>query len=58
MKKKPIKRLSLGQKAEKALKEAVRKAIEEHRRAGQPIVVWQDGKVAKIPANKLKKTGS
>lgn len=48
----------LQKKAEKAIKVAVRKAIEEHRRAGQPIVIWKKGKVVKIPADKLKKTGS
>lgn len=48
----------LQKKAEKAIKVAVRKAIEEHRRAGQPIVIWKNGKVVTIPAGKLKKTGS
>lgn len=35
--------------AEKALKEAVAEAIEEHRRKGFPIVIWRDGKIVHIP---------
>ena len=44
---------TLAQKAEKALKIAVAKAIEEHRRSGDPIVVWEKGRVVKIPASRL-----
>lgn len=40
-------------KAEKALKEAVAKTIEDHRRTGDPIVVWKDGKVVKVPSEKI-----
>ncbi len=40
-------------KVEKALKAAALKAAEEHRRTGNPLVVWRDGKVVKIPANQL-----
>jgi len=57
MKKKTAIKLTLGQKAEKALKEAVRNVVREHTRAGLPLVVWKDGKVVKIPPSKLKKTG-
>ena len=35
-------------KAERALQEAVADAIEEHRRAGKPIVVARDGKPVKV----------
>lgn len=39
-------RISLLQKkAEVALKKAVRHVIEEHKRMGEPLVVWQKGKV-------------
>ncbi len=34
--------------AERALQEAVADAIEEHRRAGKPIVVARDGKPVKV----------
>ena len=40
-------------KARQALKEAVAAAIEDHRRTGDPIVVWKDGKVVKVPAEQL-----
>lgn len=42
-------RISLLQKkAEIALKKAVRRVIEEHKRMGQPLVVWRKGKVKLI----------
>ena len=41
------------QKAGKALRIAVAKTIEEHRISGDPIVVWKDGRVAKIPASRI-----
>lgn len=38
----------LQKKAEEALKKAVRGVIEEHKRMGQPLVIWQKGKVKLI----------
>ena len=38
-------------KAEHALQEAVTDAIEEHRRAGKPIVVARDGKPVRVDPN-------
>ncbi|HLD73560.1 MAG TPA: hypothetical protein VJB34_01505 [Bdellovibrionota bacterium] len=58
MKKRTNKKLTLGQKAEKALKEAVQDVIQDHQKSGLPLVVWKNSKVIKIPANKLRKTGS
>ena len=52
-KKRTRKIISIAQKAEKALKIAVANAIEEHRRSGDPIVVWEKGRVVKIPASRL-----
>ena len=40
-------------KADKALRVAVAKVIEDRRRSGDPLVVWQHGKVVKIPASRL-----
>ena len=40
-------------KAEKALKIAVAETIEDHRRNGDPIVVWKNGRVVKIPASRI-----
>ena len=36
-----------------ALKEAVAEAIAEHKRMGQPIVVWRGGQVTKIPPEEI-----
>ena len=44
-------KLHLG--AQKALKEAVRGVLEEHKRSGRPVVIWRDGKVAKVSASQL-----
>lgn len=44
---------SLHIKAEKALKEAVKEVIEDHKRSGRPLVIWRGGKVVKVPASKL-----
>jgi hypothetical protein len=41
----------LQTKAFKALKEAVREVIEEHRRSRRPLFVWRNGKVLKISAS-------
>jgi hypothetical protein len=38
---------------EAALNEAVRDALLDHKRAGNPIAVWRDGKVVIIPANEI-----
>ena len=43
----------LAYRAEKALKRAVAKAIDEHRRQGIPIAVWRDGKVVRVEPDQL-----
>ncbi|MFA6091647.1 MAG: hypothetical protein WCU88_04090 [Elusimicrobiota bacterium] len=52
MKKRPSLRGAplLIRKADKALKVAVAKVIAAHRKSGDPLVVWRNGKVVKIPA--------
>ena len=40
-------------RAEEALKKAVARAIADHKRTGDPIVVWRDGRVVKIPADQI-----
>lgn len=45
--------LSLSQKAEKALKEAVRKVVEDHKRTGDPLLIWRNGKVVKVSPNRI-----
>jgi hypothetical protein len=39
--------------AEKAIKEAARGVMEDHKRTGRPVIIWRDGKVAKVPASQL-----
>lgn len=39
----------LQKKAEEALKNAVRRMVEEHKRMGEPLVIWQKGKVKLVP---------
>ena len=56
MKEKKSKRdkaFALADLAERALKEAVREAIKDHKRTGDPIAVWRNGKVAKISAKAI-----
>jgi hypothetical protein len=38
-----------GREIDAAIAKAVREAILEHKRAGNPIAVWQDGSVVWIP---------
>lgn len=40
-------------KAEKAIKKAVAKTIQEHARTGDPLVIWRDGKVVLVQAKQL-----
>lgn len=37
----------------KAMKEAVRHALLTHKRAGNPIASWKDGRVVIIPADEI-----
>jgi hypothetical protein len=45
---------SLAYMAERALKEAVAEAIDEHRRNGAPIAVWRNGKVVPVPPARMR----
>ncbi len=42
------KRLNIQDKAELALKEAVKEVVEEHKKSGRPLYVWEDGKVKQV----------
>lgn len=37
----------------RALNKAAQDAVEIHRQAGVPLVVWRDGKVALVPAEQV-----
>ena len=45
----------LSQKAEKAMKKAVRGVIADRKMRGEPLIIWKNGKVVKIPASQLNK---
>ena len=45
----------LASMAEEALKEAVRETIQDHKRTGDPVVIWRNGRVAHVPASELLK---
>lgn len=44
---------SLHNKALAALKEAVKGVIENHKRTGRPLAIWENGKVKWVSAKSL-----
>ena len=46
-------KLTLFDKAELAMKAAIKKVVEQHKKDSRPLVVWENGKVKKIPASEL-----
>lgn len=48
------KRMSLQDKAEAALKKAVREVVEQHRKTGRPLAVWEKGRVVRISPHSVK----
>ncbi len=40
--------MTILDKAEAAMKEAVKRVVAEHQKAGRPLYVWRDGKVQKV----------
>jgi len=46
--KKDHKNMSLRDMAGEALREAVARVVEEHRKSGEPLAVWRDGKVVRF----------
>lgn len=48
------KRMSLQDKAEEAMRKAVRGVVEQHKKTGRPLAVWRDGKVALISPYSIK----
>jgi hypothetical protein len=46
--------MSLQDKAEAALKKAVRQVVERHKKNGRPLVVWENGKTVRISPNAVK----
>jgi hypothetical protein len=44
---------TIQDKAEKALKSAVRKLVLERKKTGESLYIWRNGKVTKVPASQL-----
>jgi hypothetical protein len=42
-----------GTAIQRALRESWLKAMDRHKRLGNPIVVWRDGKIVWIPAEEI-----
>jgi hypothetical protein len=45
--------VSHGKEVEEILRRAVRSALLEHKRAGNPVASWEEGRVVLIEANKI-----
>lgn len=45
--------IELHQKIDAGVKAAVAEAIEKHRRLGQSISIWQDGRIVTLTADKI-----
>ena len=48
------KRMTLQEKAEAAIKKAVKEVVENHKKTGRPLAVWKNGKTVLVPANRIK----
>ena len=48
------KRTSLQDKAEAALKKAIKEVVAHHKKTGRPLAVWQNGKTVRISPNTVK----
>ena len=48
------KRMSLQDKAEAALKKAVQKVVERHKKTGRPLAIWENGKTIRISPHAVK----
>jgi hypothetical protein len=48
------KRMSLQDKAEAAMKKAVKEVVERHKKTGRPLAIWKDGRTVLLPANKAR----
>jgi len=46
--------LPLAERGEIAFRTAVANVVKQHRQAGIPLAIWRNGKVALVPAGKLK----
>jgi hypothetical protein len=52
-KKRKLDDIPISIRAEKAIKKAVAETLADHKRTGDPIFIWRDGKVVQIPPEKI-----
>jgi hypothetical protein len=45
--------IACSEEVEQVLRRAVRQALRMHKRAGNPVAGWRDGKVVVIPAEEI-----
>ena len=48
------KRMSLQDKAEAALKKAIREVVKDHKKTGRPLALWRNGKTVLISPKLIK----
>ena len=48
------KRMSLQDKAEAALKKAVRGVVQRHKKSGRPLAIWENGRTVRISPEAVK----
>jgi hypothetical protein len=46
-------RVTLQDKAELAMKSAIREVVENHKKSGRPLAVWKNGRMIRISPSKL-----
>jgi hypothetical protein len=46
------KKMTWQDKAEAAMKDAVREVVENHKKSGLPLSIWKNGKVMRVSAEK------
>jgi len=44
------KRMTILDKAEVAMKEAIKKVVAQHKKDGRPLAIWENGRVKKVAA--------
>jgi hypothetical protein len=49
-------KIKLHQQIETKVKAAVAQALERHRRLGEPVAIWQEGKVVVLSAEEIPQT--
>ncbi len=47
------KRVTLLDKAELAMKSAIRQVVEDHKKSGRPLAIWKNGKTIRLSSDKL-----